>query len=194
MPNSFRIDFLSFKEGHESILTLKKKSYRSLDSPPDQPCQAQKLSNLKVKIVLRELLGGWAPRFRTQAVHQTQINEKSSEPKSQTKHMTPTKNAGRWNLQRDGPKTTPHGATTAKTAGAIEVRGAKRRQKPIRISRRVNDPPVSRADPRIRVDTRKLANQRAASEPTAKQQTIARPVSQLLANMPTSNHCPTFSQ
>ena len=41
MPNSFRIDFLTFKEDHESILTLKKSSYSSLDKPPDRQCQAR---------------------------------------------------------------------------------------------------------------------------------------------------------
>ena len=41
MPNSFRIDFLTFKEDHESILTLKKSSYSSLHKPPDRPCQAR---------------------------------------------------------------------------------------------------------------------------------------------------------
>ena len=41
MPNSFRIDFLTFKENYESILTLKKSSYSSLDKPPERQCQAR---------------------------------------------------------------------------------------------------------------------------------------------------------
>ena len=40
MPNSFRIDFLTFKENHESILTLKKNYHSSLDNPPDRRCEA----------------------------------------------------------------------------------------------------------------------------------------------------------
>ena len=41
MPNSFRIDFLTLKEDHESILTVKKSKYSSLDKPPARQCQAR---------------------------------------------------------------------------------------------------------------------------------------------------------